>query len=113
MFYDFEGRSVTESQKVLRTQSRVKSWQELQAQLQVLHAECATGEAARIRSMVKEIVPQYQWEWAPAEDSHRKPVQSKRPEFPSGITLGMQPTIQSWFSQRVGERRVAHGDGDR
>ena len=37
----------------------------------------------------------------------------KRPEFPSGITLGMQPTIQSWFSQRVGERRVAHGDGDR
>jgi hypothetical protein len=45
----------------------------LQAQLQALHAECATGAAARIRSMVKEIVPQYQW--APAEDSHRKPVQ--------------------------------------
>jgi hypothetical protein len=40
-------------------------------------------------------------------------VKGKRPEFPSGITLGMQPTIQSWFSQRVGERRVAHGDGDR
>jgi hypothetical protein len=36
-----------------------------------------------------------------------------RPEFPSGIISGMQPTIQSWFSQRVGERRVAHGDGDR
>jgi FlaA1/EpsC-like NDP-sugar epimerase len=75
LFYDFEGRSVTEAQKVLRTQSRVRSWQELQAQLQALHAECATGEAARIRSMVKEIVPQYQWQWTPAEDSHRKPVQ--------------------------------------
>jgi FlaA1/EpsC-like NDP-sugar epimerase len=73
LFYDFEGRTVTEAQKVLRTQSRVTSWQELQAQLQALHAECATGAAARIRSMVKEIVPQYQW--APAEDSHRKPVQ--------------------------------------
>jgi hypothetical protein len=42
-----------------------------------------------------------------------RPFLCKRPEFPSGITLGMQPTIQSWFSQRVGERRVAHGDGDR
>jgi FlaA1/EpsC-like NDP-sugar epimerase len=73
LFYDFEGRSLTEAQKVLRTQSRVTSWQELQAQLQALHAECATGAPARIRSMVKEIVPQYQW--APAEDSHRKPVQ--------------------------------------
>ncbi len=38
---------------------------------------------------------------------------SKRLKFPSGIAPGMQPTIQSWFSQRVGERRVAPGDGDR
>jgi FlaA1/EpsC-like NDP-sugar epimerase len=80
LFYDFEGRTVTEAQKVLRTQSRVRSWQELQAQLQALHAECATGVPARIRSMVKEIVPQYQW--APAEDSHRKPVQMvKEPQM--------------------------------
>jgi len=80
LFYDFEGRSLTEAQKVLRTQSRVTSWQELQAQLQALHAEYATGVPARIRSMVKEIVPQYQW--APAEDSHRKPVQMvKEPQM--------------------------------
>ena len=38
---------------------------------------------------------------------------SKRPEFPSGITSGARPTIQSWFIQRVWERRVARGDGDR
>ncbi|MGD0861022.1 MAG: hypothetical protein ABR912_17150 [Terracidiphilus sp.] len=37
----------------------------------------------------------------------------KRPEFPSGITSGARPTIQSWFIQRVWERRVARGDGDR
>jgi FlaA1/EpsC-like NDP-sugar epimerase len=74
LFYDFEGRSGTDAQKVLRTQSRVTSWQKLQAQLQALHAECATGTSARIRSKVKEIVPQYQW--APAEDSQQKPVQT-------------------------------------
>jgi FlaA1/EpsC-like NDP-sugar epimerase len=72
LFYDFEGRSGTDAQKVLRTQSRVTSWQVLQAQLQALHAECATGVPERIRSKVKEIVPQYQW--APVEDSYRVPV---------------------------------------
>jgi hypothetical protein len=40
-------------------------------------------------------------------------MESKRPEFPSGITSGARPTIQSWFIQRVWERRVARGDGDR
>jgi hypothetical protein len=39
--------------------------------------------------------------------------EGKRPEFPSGITSGARPTIQSWFIQRVWERRVARGDGDR
>jgi FlaA1/EpsC-like NDP-sugar epimerase len=76
LFYDFEGRSATEAQKVLRTRSRVTSWQALQAQLQALHAESATGSPERIRSKVKEIVPQYQWE--PAEESHRKPVQTAK-----------------------------------
>jgi len=37
----------------------------------------------------------------------------KRLKFPSGVTPDMQPTIQSWFSQKLGERRVAPGDGDR
>jgi FlaA1/EpsC-like NDP-sugar epimerase len=74
LFYDFEGRSATGAQKVLRTQSRPTSWPELQAQLKALHAECATASSDRIRSKVKEIVPQYQW--SPAEESHRKPVQA-------------------------------------
>ena len=72
LFYDFEGRSGTDAHKVLRTQSKVTGWQELQAQLQALHAECATGVPERIRSKVKEIVPQYQW--APVEGSYRIPV---------------------------------------
>jgi FlaA1/EpsC-like NDP-sugar epimerase len=72
LFYEFEGRSVTEAQSVLRAQSRVTKWQDLQAQLRALRAECATGSPMRIRTAVKGIVPQYQW--APAEHSHWAPV---------------------------------------
>jgi len=87
LFYDFEGRAATDAQKVLRTRSRVTSWQALQAQLQALHAECATAAPERIRSKVKEIVPQYQWE--PAEESRRKPVlAAKEPAMvPVGAAL--------------------------
>ena len=72
LFYDFEGRSSTGAEKVLRTKSHVMSWLELQDQLKALRAESATGVDARIRSKVKEIVPQYQW--SPAMDGRRKPV---------------------------------------
>jgi FlaA1/EpsC-like NDP-sugar epimerase len=58
--YDFERLASTSATKVLRTQSRVMSWRNLQAQLNALRAECATCIPARIRSKVKEIVPQYQ-----------------------------------------------------
>jgi FlaA1/EpsC-like NDP-sugar epimerase len=61
LFYDFEGRASTSAKKVLKTQSRVSSWRSLQAQLNVLNSECATSIPTRIRSAVKEIVPQYQW----------------------------------------------------
>ena len=59
LFYDFENRLNTGAQKVLRTHSQVTSWTELQSQLKALRSECATGESFRIRSMVREIVPQY------------------------------------------------------
>ena len=87
LFYDFEGRSVTDAQKVLRTQSRVTGWQELQVQLQALHAECATGTPLRIRSMVKEIVPQYQW--APPEDSQRKLVQTVKESLIAHVSTAL------------------------
>jgi FlaA1/EpsC-like NDP-sugar epimerase len=74
LFYDFEGRLNTSAEKVLRTRSHVTSWPELQSQLKALRAECGTGSSVRIRSQVKEIVPQYQW--AMAEDDYKFPVVS-------------------------------------
>jgi len=60
LFYDFEGLTSTSAKKVLRTQGRVMNWRNLQAQLNELHSECATCMPGRIRSKIKEIVPQYQ-----------------------------------------------------
>jgi FlaA1/EpsC-like NDP-sugar epimerase len=61
LFYDFEGRLGTGIQKVLRTRGQVTSWAKLKGQLTALRSECATGMSSRIRAMVKEIVPQYQY----------------------------------------------------
>ena len=61
LFYDFEKRLSTGAQKVFRTQGQTASWMELQHQLAELRAECATGIDDRIRSKVKEIVPEYLW----------------------------------------------------
>jgi hypothetical protein len=52
----------TPAQKVLRTQGQFLSWPQLLAHLEVLRAESVAGVADRIRSEVKEIVPQYQWQ---------------------------------------------------
>jgi FlaA1/EpsC-like NDP-sugar epimerase len=68
LFYDFEGLVSTSAKKVLRTQSHVMSWRNLQTQLNALHSECATCLPARIRSKVKEIVPQYQWSSSSVDD---------------------------------------------
>ena len=73
LFYDFERLASTSAKKVLRTQSAVISWQNLQAQLNALRSECATSVPARIRSAVKEIVPQYQW--LPAADERKSVVE--------------------------------------
>ena len=61
LFYEFERQLNTTAQKVLRTQGPVVSWSGLSAQLAALRAEGLTGVSTRIRAMVKEIVPQYQW----------------------------------------------------
>ncbi len=61
LFYSFEKRLSTNAHKVFRTQAQIASWSQLSADLTELRTESATGVADRIRSKVKEIVPEYQW----------------------------------------------------
>lgn len=91
LFYDFEGISGTAAQKVLRAQSEITSWQELQTQLQALHDECTAGVPARIRSKVKEIVPQYQW--VSAEDNLRKPVEMVKESSAADVNAALASAI--------------------
>jgi len=72
LYYTFERQLSTTTPKVLRTRGPLVSWSELSAQLTVLRAECLTGVSTRIRAMVKEIVPQYQW--AELEAGHPIPA---------------------------------------
>jgi FlaA1/EpsC-like NDP-sugar epimerase len=67
LFYGFEKRLDTEASKVFRTQAQVAPWSNLRERLAELRAECATGMADRIRSKVKEIVPEYAWEPEPPQ----------------------------------------------
>jgi FlaA1/EpsC-like NDP-sugar epimerase len=62
LFYDFERRLNTPAHKVFRTQGQLVSWPRLLAHLEVLRAESVAGVPHRIRTEVKEIVPQYQWQ---------------------------------------------------
>ena len=61
LFYGFENRLNTSAQKVFRTQGQIAHWPELLHLLSELRAESATGIPDRIRSKVKEIVPEYLW----------------------------------------------------
>ncbi len=60
--YGFEKRLCTEARKVFRTQGQTASWPGLVRHLAELRAESETGLDDRIRSKVKEIVPEYLWE---------------------------------------------------
>ena len=62
LFYAYETRLSTEAPKIFRAQARVAPWTCLQQQLTELRAECATGVSNRIRSKVREIVPEYRRE---------------------------------------------------
>jgi O-antigen biosynthesis protein WbqV len=59
--YGFEKRLCTEAPKVFRTQGQTASWPGLLRHLAELQAESETGIHDRIRSKVKEIVPEYLW----------------------------------------------------
>jgi FlaA1/EpsC-like NDP-sugar epimerase len=72
LFYGFEKRLNTGTQKVFRTNAQTASWPQLVQHLAELRAESATGISSRIRSKVKEIVPEYQW--APKEAEVRVPA---------------------------------------
>jgi FlaA1/EpsC-like NDP-sugar epimerase len=59
--YGFENLLCSEARKVFRTQGRTASWPRLRRHLEELRAESETGIDDRIRSKVKEIVPEYLW----------------------------------------------------
>ena len=61
LFYDFEQQFSTPAEKVFRTHGNMTAWSDLAFKLKALKAETVTGVPARIRSKVKEIVPQYEW----------------------------------------------------
>jgi FlaA1/EpsC-like NDP-sugar epimerase len=61
LFYESETRLNTGAQKVFRTQGQTASWPELFQLLGELQTEVATSIPDRIRSKVKEIVPEYLW----------------------------------------------------
>jgi FlaA1/EpsC-like NDP-sugar epimerase len=61
LFYGFEKRLNTDAQKVFRTQGQTTSWTLLSHHLAELRAESDIGTDDRIRSKVKEIVPEYLW----------------------------------------------------
>jgi FlaA1/EpsC-like NDP-sugar epimerase len=61
LFYSFEKRLCTEAPKVFRTQGQTVLWTRLLRHLAELRAESETGINDRIRSKVKEIVPEYLW----------------------------------------------------
>jgi FlaA1/EpsC-like NDP-sugar epimerase len=67
LFYDFELRMSTPLAKVFRTKGQRILWPELKAHLSDLRAESMAGVSDRIRSKVKEIIPQY--EWSPVDES--------------------------------------------
>jgi FlaA1/EpsC-like NDP-sugar epimerase len=69
LFYDFEKRQRTANEKVIRTHSHVPDWPCLKNELEALRAECALGDSERIRSKVKEIIPEYQWPPAARESA--------------------------------------------
>jgi FlaA1/EpsC-like NDP-sugar epimerase len=72
LFYGFEECRHTDVQKVFRAQGQTASWPQLSRHLAELRAESATGIPDRIRSKVKEIVPQYLW--VPKEVDVRVPT---------------------------------------
>jgi FlaA1/EpsC-like NDP-sugar epimerase len=59
--YGFEKRVCSEARKVFRAQGQTASWPSLRRHLAELRAESETGVDDRIRSKVKEIVPEYHW----------------------------------------------------
>ncbi len=61
LFYDSEEQFSTPADKVFRTRSNVMSWPDLAIQLRSLEAAIMTDVPEQIRSSVREIVPEYEW----------------------------------------------------
>ena len=61
LFYDSEQQLSTPAEKIFRTYSHVAAWSDLAHRLETLRAVTDAGVPGRIRSEVKNIVPQYEW----------------------------------------------------
>jgi FlaA1/EpsC-like NDP-sugar epimerase len=88
LFYEFEKRLNTEAPKVFRSQGKIAPWANLKQLLAELRSECATGDAIRIRSKVKEIVPEYIWEPGKPELRVLPPLVYPTPHYVEQAAIG-------------------------
>jgi FlaA1/EpsC-like NDP-sugar epimerase len=88
LFYEFEKRLNTEAPKVFRSQGEIAPWPNLKQLLAELRSECATGDAIRIRSKVKEIVPEYIWEPGKPELRVPPPLVYPTPHYVEQAAIG-------------------------
>jgi FlaA1/EpsC-like NDP-sugar epimerase len=76
LFYDFEKRTRTAVSKVMRAQSLRMNWFHLQRGLRELEAAMRANDEYRMRSVVKDLIPEYQW--APLRVSQMRVVAHRR-----------------------------------
>jgi FlaA1/EpsC-like NDP-sugar epimerase len=74
LFYETEQISPTICPKVLRTRSRNHAWAELKEQLAQLQEDLEEGRSDRLRLLMRQIVPEYMYEGAPAVAPARPPA---------------------------------------
>jgi hypothetical protein len=103
-----ESRILREEKKMWK---RWKAWT-LPSKIGVLSGIVTIALIPTVFVDVKPFVTHWLW---PAKPHHipNIAVQSKRPEFPSGMTSGIGLTISLWFMKRKRELNVAFAGGGR
>ena len=69
LFYEHEEVIPTACQKIKRTSGTLKDWSKLCFQLDELRASMSVDGAAPVRSMIKEIVPEYSFQASDSKES--------------------------------------------
>jgi len=113
LFYDFEKRTRTALSKVMRAQSLQMNWFHLQRGLRELEAAMRAHDEIRMRWVVKELIPEYQW--APARAGQMHVITHYRHaggEARHVETIRPIPTAQARMEDARDQdtsRRAAHG----